>query len=244
MVLQPATMQNQLCNRATAAPTSTISLLPQASSKIQPQQHQQTPTGGFSQSIVQTGFISVPRGDETATLFHSPAAGGICGGGQFTTSVEDGSGSVSANSGSNSGFIEFVAANGIDGSRSILSTDDLSKWIQRGPNNTKVIGGRVHASQQIFHQHACVDSANSTIIQLPQTASRASITQQQQKQQVVFLTAPSGNGNATTANPHASFSNVVVQQTTALEQSRGVWTASSNTTGSAVTALTNPSQNQ
>ncbi|KAM3186948.1 hypothetical protein ACTXT7_003289 [Hymenolepis weldensis] len=244
MVLQPATMQNQFCSRGTTAPTSTVSLLPQPSSQIQPSQHQQTPAGSFSQPLVQTGFISVPRGDEATSIFHSPAAGGICAGGQFTNSAEDGSGNASTNNGSNSGFIEFVAANGVDGSRSILSTGDLSKWIQRGPNSTKVIGARVNTSQQIFHQQACIDSTNSTIIQLPQTASRASITQQQQKQQIVFLTTPSGNGSAAAANSHTSFSNVVVQQATALEQNRGVWTASSNTSGSAVTALANPSQNQ
>ncbi|VUZ48882.1 unnamed protein product, partial [Hymenolepis diminuta] len=97
MVLQPATMQTQFCNRGTAAPTSTVSLLSQPSSQIQPSQHQQTPAGSFSQPLLQTGFISVPRGDDATSIFHSPAAGGICAGGQFTTSAEDGSGNASTN---------------------------------------------------------------------------------------------------------------------------------------------------
>lgn len=121
MVLQPATMQNQFCNRGLGSQTSTVSLLPQASSQIQPPQHQQTAAGSFNQPLVQTGYISVPR-DESNQIFHSSASGSICSGSQFTTSAEDPSGSTSGNAASNSGFIEFVAANGLDGSRSIVST--------------------------------------------------------------------------------------------------------------------------
>lgn len=123
MVLQPATMQNQFCSRTAGVPTSTVSLIPQPSPQIQSSQQQQHPAGVFSQPLLQTGYISVPRGEETASLFHSPT-GGICAGGQFSTSADDGSGNATASGGSGSGFIEFLAANGMDRSRSILSTGE------------------------------------------------------------------------------------------------------------------------
>lgn len=104
------------------------------------------------------------------------------------------------------------------------------------------------ASQQIFHQQACLDAANPTVIQLPQAAGRATVSQRQQKQQqqVVFLTAPSGAGTTATASHQASFSNVatIVQQSTGLEHGRGLWTTSPGTSGAAVITLPNPSQNQ
>lgn len=123
---------------------------------------------------------------------------------------------------------------------------DLSKWIRGGTNTTKVIGGKVSTSQQIFHQQACLDSTNSTIIRLPQAASRAPVSQQQQQQQqLLFLTASNGATTAATTNPHNSFGNVatIVQQTTSLDHNRGVWTANSATTGTTVTTLPNSTSN-
>ena len=117
MVLQPATMQNQFCSR-TATPPSLLPPPPPGSTshqqQHQQQQHQQKTTGGFSQPLLQTGYISVPRGDETTSIFHTPN-------GQFTTNDEPIGNTTTATT-SGSGFIEVVAANSVDGSRSIVST--------------------------------------------------------------------------------------------------------------------------
>ncbi|VDM21474.1 unnamed protein product [Hydatigera taeniaeformis] len=247
MVLQPATMQNQFCSRAATVSTSGVSLLPPPPPVPQPQQQRQpnNTTAGFSQPILQTGYISVPRGEETTSLFHAPT-NGICANSQFAT-AEDANANTNATTAANSGFIELVPANGVDGSGPILSTGDLSKWIRSGTSTAKVIGGRVSTGQQIFHQQACLDSANSAIIRLPQAASRAPASQQQQhqQQQLLFLTASNGATTAAATNPHTSFSNVatIVQQTTGLDHNRGVWTANSTTTGTTVTALPNPTSN-
>lgn len=122
MVLQPATMQNQFCGRATTVPTSGVSLLPPPPPAPQPQQQRQQngTAGGFTQPLLQTGYISVPRGDEATPLFHAPTTG-ICTNGQFAT-ADDANASTTAATAANSGIIEFVPANGVDGSGSILST--------------------------------------------------------------------------------------------------------------------------
>ncbi|VDK41647.1 unnamed protein product [Taenia asiatica] len=246
MVLQPATMQNQFCGRATTVPPSSVSLLPPPPPvpQLQQQRQQNSTAGGFTQPLLQTGYISVPRGDEASSLFHAPTTG-ICANGQFAN-ADDANASTTAATAASSGIIEFVPANGVDGSGSILSTGDLSKWIRGGTNTTKVIGGKVSTSQQIFHQQACLDSTNSTIIRLPQAASRAPVSQQQQQQQqLLFLTASNGATTAATTNPHNSFGNVatIVQQTTSLDHNRGVWTANSATTGTTVTTLPNSTSN-
>ncbi len=111
-------MHNNFCNRPATAGLGGISLLPP----------QATATAAYNPTLLQAGYVSMPRADDgSGAVFQTPNGAGLCAGGQFTADETGGPATVTT---STSGFIEFVNPNGqigsVDGTtRSIVSAGNI-----------------------------------------------------------------------------------------------------------------------